>query len=844
MSENPDEQGLMADVNPDAVPEYEDDTVVELREDEVDMIERLVWAEAGTEGEEGRNAVRGVIFNRLASDRFPDTVEEVINQRNQFEPIGKYGSVGAIPVPDETLANQKYEMNEYLNTGIDASGGRTFFLNKAIAQKRGTDFTGGKALTIGNHTFYDSYPGQAPVEVPSTSHNITIVDSRPGTVEDMASGLAAPALETEETETTTPLPADDEIAMSSGPSPVSSYTPTTSNSGPATSAVGPDGSDFTNRGNSSLDQQTSSAFRVSAPGTVDNYNEQKGRVDTGILSAVREALGLAEGGMPVKGDQDIEPPQGDGSILSAYEPTLQERAKYAISGFLQDTFGMGNYEANDLSEKFTGNPNATDGSYGIGLADFTPAGIAFGIDNAIDGFQRAKNTGDTLGMGLSAVEGGLSVVEAFPLTKGLAKGAKKGLTNLADIAENMDPNTVGSLGGNVFSTKKLETEQATPDSVETLAEEVYTAPKPSNQSFNNTVTAYKLFRVDPNRPGELFPLYVDAKTGIKPNEWTEAVSGEIDPKTGKVKSSIGNLAYRPGWHAGDLPLATHIGPTHKITAQQAADLEAQGANNVFSKKNSKTGEVEYFERLRAEDTVWAEVEMPADTDWQSVADSNARVMNNGKPEAKTAHITDQIPFGGFYRYKTNPNMTGEWLISGDLKVNRVLDDAEVSEINKAAGVYGDMPRVPYTKSQPNTVPAQVATQTEEAFSLQGGPNKRVDTRLPAQSVREDALQTGEMVSDASALLGSNNKMSENFAMMAENYPGLKNLWSEDVAETAANVKGQMTDNIVSLYDMSDKLGIAEESAQWYRGANRIANGLADRFETAAIVRNHSKETKR
>ncbi len=32
--------------------------------------------------------------------------------------------------------------------------------------------------------------------------------------------------------------------------------------------------------------------------------------------------------------------------------------------------------------------------------------------------------------------------------------------------------------------------------------------------------------------------------------------GSLNFKTGKVKSSIGDLAYRPGFHAGDLPIAT------------------------------------------------------------------------------------------------------------------------------------------------------------------------------------------------------------------------------------------------------------------------------------------------
>lgn len=709
----------------------EEENITELTTDEVDMIERLVWAEAGTEDETGRNAVRGVILNRLSSDRFPNTVEEVINQRGQFEPISKYGSTGKIPVPPEDLENGKYEFNEYLNVGEDASGGRTFFVNKNIAAKRGTDFNGTKPLTIGRHTFYSGYPGQAPVKVSPMSHNVTIVDSRPGTVEQLASGMMSPVIEEQNV-----APASDEevaVANTASPSAVESYTPDTAATPSPRLSNATDNAltEFTTRDRSGVDSQTQSAFGVESAGTSQNYNAEVGRVETGILDSIRQALGFADGGMAVSGNQEIEEdqplthPYGDGSSVSAYEPTLREQAKYKLGNFISNLTGMDERNAIDYAERWTGNPNATDGSYGIGIADFTPAGIAFGIEEAGDDFTRAKNTDDKLGMGLSVVAGGLSILEAFPLTKGVFKGAKKGLDSLADIAANMDPATVGSMGGNAFSKKAktaLAQEPVTPESVTTLAEEVFVAPKATNMNYNNTVTAYKLFRVDPNRPGELFPLYVDSKNGIKPGEWTEAISGEIDPKTGKVKSSIGNLAYRPGWHAGDLPIATHIGPTHKITADQAAKLEADGANNVFSKKNSATGEVEYFERLRAEDTVWAEVQMPAGVDWQSVADSNARIMKSGQPEAKSAHITDQIPYGGYYRYKTNPNMTGEWLISGNIKVNRVLTDAEVSKINTDAGMYGqDMPRTPYTQvkaepleNTPDAGPAQAVLDIRAA----------------------------------------------------------------------------------------------------------------------------------
>jgi hypothetical protein len=184
----------------------------------------------------------------------------------------------------------------------------------------------------------------------------------------------------------------------------------------------------------------------------------------------------------------------------------------------------------------------------------------------------------------------------------------------------------------------------------------------------STVKAYKLFRVDPKQPGKLFPLFVDANTPVQMGEWVDAIEGSM--ANGKVKSKIGPLAYRPGWHAGDLPIATHIGEKSdpSLTAP-----DTRPANHA-----------------------WAEVEMPNDVDWQSVA--NERGMNaQGKLIPVKAHITDQIPKGGHYRYKTNSNMTGNWLIGGSMKVNRVLSDAEVAKINKAAGL-ADLPRAqPFKK---------------------------------------------------------------------------------------------------------------------------------------------------
>ena len=194
--------------------------------------------------------------------------------------------------------------------------------------------------------------------------------------------------------------------------------------------------------------------------------------------------------------------------------------------------------------------------------------------------------------------------------------------------------------------------------------------KPKAQRIpQKTQTAYKLFRVKKSEPGKLFPLYVLSDKEVPVGEWIEASMGGMVKDTKgnvKVKSSLGPLAMRPGWHSGDAPFSTHIG------------------NKVDKKDKSPS--------FRADNTVWAEVEVGADVDWQQEANARAEYTKDGKLISKTAHITDQIPALGFYKYKTNSNMTGNWLISGEMKVNRVLTDEQVAEINKKAGVE-DLPRL-------------------------------------------------------------------------------------------------------------------------------------------------------
>jgi spore germination cell wall hydrolase CwlJ-like protein len=141
--------------------------------DELEKIEKVVWAEANTEGVVGRNAVRGVIFNRLASDRFGDTVDEVL-VANEFEPLNTYGSFDKIPISKDHLLRGMEEIVDYIQLGDDASQGSTFFQNTATTGARGTKFNGDNPISIGKHTFYSSYGNQEPVEDLWGSHNISV----------------------------------------------------------------------------------------------------------------------------------------------------------------------------------------------------------------------------------------------------------------------------------------------------------------------------------------------------------------------------------------------------------------------------------------------------------------------------------------------------------------------------------------------------------------------------------------------------------------------------------------------------------------------------------------------
>lgn len=171
--------------------------------------------------------------------------------------------------------------------------------------------------------------------------------------------------------------------------------------------------------------------------------------------------------------------------------------------------------------------------------------------------------------------------------------------------------------------------------------------------------AYKLFRVNKKRQGELFPLFVDSNNSTPIGTWVEAKEGE-QLSSGKVKSKLGPLCFRPGWHLSDIPLVVHIGV------------------------KDKDGKIAY----QNSDYVWCECEYADVVDYQPKANENGMVK--GKLVPKYAYLKE-VPVNGCYRYKTSPNMLGNWIISGSIKILNVMPDNEVDKLVIAAG-YEPMPR--------------------------------------------------------------------------------------------------------------------------------------------------------
>ncbi|NLZ54287.1 MAG: cell wall hydrolase [Thermoanaerobacteraceae bacterium] len=116
---------------------------------ELDLLERVVMAEAGAEPYEGKIAVVNVIMNRVAHKSYPNTIEGVIFQKGQFTPA-RNGKIWRV-TPTESV---KKAVREALNGKKIVNGDVLYFLNPRIATDHSIPRTKTFVKRIGRHDFY------------------------------------------------------------------------------------------------------------------------------------------------------------------------------------------------------------------------------------------------------------------------------------------------------------------------------------------------------------------------------------------------------------------------------------------------------------------------------------------------------------------------------------------------------------------------------------------------------------------------------------------------------------------------------------------------------------------
>lgn len=118
--------------------------------DEVFWLARIIHAESEGEPAMGKIGVGNVILNRVRSSDFPDTIYNVIFDRNhgvQFEPIMN-GTIYNTP-SDESIISSKRALR-----GENTVGGSLYFLNPKTATNSWITNNRKYYKTINNHDFY------------------------------------------------------------------------------------------------------------------------------------------------------------------------------------------------------------------------------------------------------------------------------------------------------------------------------------------------------------------------------------------------------------------------------------------------------------------------------------------------------------------------------------------------------------------------------------------------------------------------------------------------------------------------------------------------------------------
>lgn len=211
-----------------------------------------------------------------------------------------------------------------------------------------------------------------------------------------------------------------------------------------------------------------------------------------------------------------------GAELLPYEPTMREKSQIAITNALVNTGAVDSkYAARSIAKGIVGDPTAENILSNLGLADLTPAGAAFAIQEASRDIKKLSATdAEAAEYILPALEVSLSVLEAIPVTKFVTKGVK-GIVKGKKTAEQIEREKLEKVRDKYFG-RKMRIGKAKAATDEEIAKRITAAEEVANK---NKDIAEELILDFENRTGKTI--------SSKNSEGRLVIDGDLARKAGK-----------------------------------------------------------------------------------------------------------------------------------------------------------------------------------------------------------------------------------------------------------------------------------------------------------------------
>lgn len=129
--------------------------IINVTQQDIDVLMKIVEAEAGCEDRKGKLLVANVVINRVKNKSFPNSVKEVVYQKNekvtQFSPVSN-GRINKVCISEETK-----EVVYSALRGEDASKGALFFMSRKYADPSNIEWFDNNLKFLFSHGGHDFY---------------------------------------------------------------------------------------------------------------------------------------------------------------------------------------------------------------------------------------------------------------------------------------------------------------------------------------------------------------------------------------------------------------------------------------------------------------------------------------------------------------------------------------------------------------------------------------------------------------------------------------------------------------------------------------------------------------